>query len=144
MNGYVILEAHWQYDDNYYFSPEYGSPSKIFLNLDEAKAFIAKKNQEWFRDLVEENQVWEYNYGDSILSETLSEEDLDNLTQKYFQMNSYDISSLFSNGNPFDDDFMKEILGFIDNNWEEFSKIFHYNLVNNFEIVEVEIAHPLS
>lgn len=62
--GYVVSEGDFSYDDNYYSSTEGGHPNKIFLEKDQAEEYAEELGIESFKDLVENDIIFEYGYGD--------------------------------------------------------------------------------
>lgn len=69
MAKYVIVEESWEYDDNWYFQGDgYNIKSKLYSeeNLDEAKAEIARLNEESKNNKYFRQEMWDDVEGDKM------------------------------------------------------------------------------
>jgi len=62
--AYVVSEGSFSYDDNYYSSEEGGHPNKVFLEEEQAQEYADQLGLNSFRELVEQDSIFEYGYGD--------------------------------------------------------------------------------
>ncbi len=75
---YLVMEQGFDYNDEYYFQVDGGSPDSFFTNKKKAEEAAEKKNLEEFKGLIKDGSIREYsNDGlDGLLADSVTEEDL--------------------------------------------------------------------
>lgn len=75
---YLVMEQGFDYNDEYYFQVDGGSPDSFFLEKEKAEAVCEAKNLGEFKRLVKEGYIREYSSDglSGLLSDSATENDL--------------------------------------------------------------------
>lgn len=111
--AYIVSQGSFSYDDNYYSSTEGGTPNKVFLTEEQAEEYAADISLAEFKDLVLNEEIFNYGYGD--------------------------IDGVFDNSDALND-FCKEKFKMSSEDWWTQSRKYHPSATNDDEDVEIDMS----
>lgn len=115
--AYVVSQGDFSYDDNYYSSTEGGHPNKVFLTEEQAEEYAHELGLKEFKDLVLNEEIFNYGYGD-IDGVFDTSDEFDTFCRKKFKMSSSDWWDQSRKYNRSSDDEEDEEIEMSDEDWE--------------------------